>query len=166
MDENTPERFRSDTPWNQLPDETDTAYHRFTVYLEMGADRSIPKVREKTGKSQGYDRHLYRWSSQYNWVDRCRAYDQHIAFQYVENQEVIQKKARSEILRRLPEAVDKLYDIALSDDPDRMSALEMIMQQAGMINQQEETNSKEMPTYQQINNYFAKKLNKDKSDPG
>lgn len=44
----------------------------------MGADRSLSKVREKLGKKSGYDRQLQEWSSQQRWVERARAYDDHM----------------------------------------------------------------------------------------
>lgn len=144
-------------PWDKWENETDTAYHRFSIYMKMGPDRSISKVADKLQKGSGYAKHLRRWSSKYNWVERCRDYDQHIALQHVENQEIIQKKARSKVLGRLNELIDRLFTIANSADHDRMQAIEMLMEQAGMINQGDEANSNEMPTYQQINNYFADK---------
>lgn len=142
-------------PWNQWPDETDTAYDRFMAYLKMGADRSMAKVVQKYGMKKSYKSQLERWSLKYNWVDRCRAYDENIALQYVESEELIHKKVRSEILRRLPSTIGKLHDIAYSDDHDRMEAMEMIMNIAGLTGKEEDSSQSSQPTYQQIINHFT-----------
>ena len=141
-------------PWQQWGGETDTAYDRFMAYLKLGTERSLDKVRQNYGKTTAYKRQLEKWSSKYDWVDRCRAYDEHLALQHVESQELIHKKVRSEVLRRLPDTIGKLHDIAYSDDHDRMEAMEMIMNIAGLTGKEEGSSQTSRPTYEQINNYF------------
>jgi len=67
-------------PWEKRDGETSRAYEVFCVYLEMGPrERSIEKVVEELGKPSGYSRHLERWSSEHDWVDRAAAHDEHLA---------------------------------------------------------------------------------------
>lgn len=59
-------------PYERQKGETKKAYEAFTIYRDLGIDRSIRKVAQKLGKSQQL---MSRWSSQYNWVERAQAYD-------------------------------------------------------------------------------------------
>lgn len=62
-----------------LPNETAKAYAAYCVYRDLGEKRSIEAVRENTGKRQGYERQLMRWSSKYDWVERAKQYDAYLA---------------------------------------------------------------------------------------
>jgi hypothetical protein len=53
--------------------DTDKSWAAFCQYRDMGGDRTIEKVRVECGYRSV--RILERWSSQYAWVDRCRAFD-------------------------------------------------------------------------------------------
>lgn len=64
--------------WQRQPNETAIAYKAFGVYRDMGAERSLSKVREKLGRKSGYERQLQEWSSQHSWVDRAAAYDRQL----------------------------------------------------------------------------------------
>lgn len=59
-------------PWERREGEGTKPYEAFKVYLELGEDRSLEKVRIKLGKSQ---RLIERWSSQHDWVKRAQVYD-------------------------------------------------------------------------------------------
>lgn len=58
--------------WVRREDETPRAYEAFRIYLNMGAERSIPKVAEQVGKSRQL---IAGWSRDYDWVERVRARD-------------------------------------------------------------------------------------------
>ena len=62
-------------PWERQKGESTQAYEAFSVYLEMGADRSHQAVSQECSKSISLIR---RWSNAYNWVERCRAWDNHL----------------------------------------------------------------------------------------
>lgn len=64
--------------WQRQPNETAIAYKAFGVYRDMGAERSLSKVREKLGRKSGYERQLQEWSSQHGWVERAAAYDRQL----------------------------------------------------------------------------------------
>jgi hypothetical protein len=56
--------------------ESSKAAAAYAAYEAMGAERSIEKVRKQSGRPQGYDRVLYRWSSLYHWQERVKQYDE------------------------------------------------------------------------------------------
>lgn len=66
---------RIEQPWERQKGESPQAFEAFLTYLQMGADRSLRAVGQKLGKS---DTLLGRWSSAYHWVERCRAWDNHL----------------------------------------------------------------------------------------
>lgn len=67
-------------PWERQPDESSQAFEAFALYRDMGYDsdgyfgnnRSHREVAKQLGKSMAL---MSRWSSKYNWVDRCAAWD-------------------------------------------------------------------------------------------
>lgn len=101
--------------WDQWPDETNLAYQRFSVYLEMGPERSLEKVHQKLNKSTSYKRQLAKWSTKYDWVARCKEYDDHLLKKSLKNKEDILDRARAKLLNRLDHAIDKLFD--MMDEP-------------------------------------------------
>ena len=63
-------------PWEQQENETATAFAAFVIYRDLGLGiRSIGKVVQELGKSTAL---IHRWSSRWNWVNRCRVYDQEL----------------------------------------------------------------------------------------
>lgn len=59
--------------WMQRDNESSKAYAAFCVYRDLGPDRSLDKVVQKLAKSVQL---FKRWSSQHNWVERARAWDE------------------------------------------------------------------------------------------
>ena len=63
-------------PWEQQENETAPAFAAFVIYRDLGLGiRSIGKVVQELGKSTAL---IHRWSSRWNWVNRCRVYDQEL----------------------------------------------------------------------------------------
>lgn len=62
----------TDKPWERQKGESAQAYEAFSVYLGMGAERSTRAVARKLGKSASL---IQRWSSDKEWQERVRAYD-------------------------------------------------------------------------------------------
>ena len=63
-------------PWEQQENETAPAFAAFVIYRDLGLGiRSVVKVGQQLGKSKTL---IERWSSQWNWVNRCRVYDQEL----------------------------------------------------------------------------------------
>jgi hypothetical protein len=63
--------------YDRQENETIKAYAAFCIYRDMGVDRTMRVTCQRyySGDSPANVRHLERWSSKYNWVDRCRDYD-------------------------------------------------------------------------------------------
>jgi hypothetical protein len=75
--EETPQR----QPWERLPTETSSAFTAFTLYRDMGRERSLDKVGlelSKKAKSRKRARtgHICVWARDNRWVERARAYDE------------------------------------------------------------------------------------------
>ena len=106
-------QLNTNQSWDQLPDETDTAYKRFSVYLELGPDRTLEKTRSKLGKSSGYLRQLETWSSRYSWVMRANKLDRYLLQKSLKNKEEIMDRMTAKVLSRAEDLLDELLDIAL-----------------------------------------------------
>lgn len=58
--------------WEQQPGEKDYVYEAACIYFEMGPGRSLKAV---AARCQRHPATLAKWSAQYRWVARARAYD-------------------------------------------------------------------------------------------
>src|ERR1700680_1693937 len=58
--------------WDRLPEETAIAYEAFVVYCEQEASRSLSDVSVLLNRRLAT---VKRWSSRWNWQERCRAFD-------------------------------------------------------------------------------------------
>lgn len=59
-------------PWERQPGEPSAAFEAFTVYRDLGADRSLAKAGQKLGKATHT---LERWSVRWQWVARAQAWE-------------------------------------------------------------------------------------------
>lgn len=67
-------------PWERQKGETLKAFHAFTVYRDLGVERSLTNVKRKydeTGKKGSFGV-FGVWSARYGWVERVKAYDDYI----------------------------------------------------------------------------------------
>ena len=58
-------------PWERQPNESERAFEAFTVYRDMGAERSYAKSGKKLGKSKTI---IERWGRVYRWAERIEAW--------------------------------------------------------------------------------------------
>lgn len=63
-------------PWGRREGEQPLAYEAFRQYLHLGKDRSLQGACDAVNRSYSLVR---RWSSAYEWIERSRAYDSHLA---------------------------------------------------------------------------------------
>jgi hypothetical protein len=61
--------------FDREPYETTKAFEAWTIYRELGAQRSLKKTAELYYGRTSNVRQLQRWSSRFNWVERARACD-------------------------------------------------------------------------------------------
>ena len=83
----------SDKPWERQKGESDKAFEAFSIYRDMGADRSLRAVGQKLGKSRAL---MERWSVSYKWLERVRAYENELEKEAREQA----IKDRKEMIRR------------------------------------------------------------------
>ena len=102
---------RNDTkPWERQEGESVKAFEAFTVYLEMGDERSIREVAQRLAKSRTL---IGRWSVTYQWVERVAAFDADV-----------QRKAHAKAVKKRRNMVDRHISIALKMQEKALMALE------------------------------------------
>jgi len=175
--------FKTKKSWERLPDESDLAYSYYVAYLEMGPERSLTKVLQKRNKKDHYKTQLGKWSSRFDWVVRCNAYDEHLIKRSLRNREEVINKAHARLLNMLDDALDEYQGLLRIDNiiytngeaGSSISALNVkiktiidLFDRLGInfsVNEGNPLESTEStPTYQKINNYFYEKLNGHKND--
>jgi hypothetical protein len=126
--------------WDRQSGETNRAYEALCAYLQLGPRRSLAKAAEVfyDGKSAGKVRHFERWSSQYEWVKRAEAWDEHQRALDAREYEIARREAKQSRLRALHDlqglvidAIGKLtaQAIAQGEFADIVRASKMIWEQ-------------------------------------
>ena len=98
---------KDEKAWERQPKESARAYEAFDLYLKMGPERSLRKVGQELGKSNTL---ISRWSSAWNWQERCRDYDNYLKRQELEEQRKIVMQASQEV-----KSIDKLEEKQLEE---------------------------------------------------
>ncbi len=62
--------------FEQLPKESAKAFAAFSLYLNLGAERSTREVGKQLGKSEGL---MERWAAKFDWQSRVAAHAAHLA---------------------------------------------------------------------------------------
>ena len=75
--------------FEQQPRESDKAFAAFSLYLSMGAERSLAAVAQKLHKSVTM---LGRWSAKFDWPARVQAHGAHLA---IVEREAVEAVARA-----------------------------------------------------------------------
>jgi len=99
--------------WERLPEETSINYMAFCKYRDLQSRRSIKKVAELSDGAQISK--FNRWSSEFKWVDRARAYDDHIdelRRNTIDNQI---KKSLTEYKAKCDSILDKSLDLYMEN---------------------------------------------------
>lgn len=94
--------------YDRLPNETTKAYNAFSVYRDLGPDRSLAKAAEIFYGARKNLAQLGLWSRRYDWVARARAYDDHlelVARNAIEKHEAARAEEFAERRARLREGV-------------------------------------------------------------
>lgn len=110
-------------PWDRQPNETPKAYAAFSIYRDMGAERTLKAVAKQLNVTIT---NLARWSGPNEWVKRCNLWDtEQSRILRIEQEKEIKKMRRNhaklaeamlvktaKALQRLPEDEIKASDIA------------------------------------------------------
>jgi hypothetical protein len=61
--------------WDRAPKEPPKAYAHFTIYRDLGPERTLNKTSTVCGVTEGS---LQQESARWNWTDRCDQWDAHV----------------------------------------------------------------------------------------
>lgn len=101
---------RSDTkPWERREGESVKAYEAFSIYLNLGSERSINAVASKLSKSRTL---ISRWSATYGWVERVAEYDTEL-----------QRQAHAQAIKKARAMSERHINIALKLQEKALDAL-------------------------------------------
>ena len=95
-------------PFEQLPKESTKAFAAFSVYLNLGPERSLRVVGEKLGKSEGL---IERWSSKFDWSSRVQAQEAHLAAVEREATEVMTRTKAAQWLTKREDHRDEEWEL-------------------------------------------------------
>ncbi len=105
-------------PLQRLPNEPLQAFEALVIYAEMGRNRTIDKAYLKSvdGRqtSKRASHHWFKWSKEFNWVERVRIYDDYI-FQEKQKEKIrLRKFIIDEVGDHLIQDLEK--DLSLSQE--------------------------------------------------
>src|SRR5712692_9429432 len=83
--------------FERQPRESAKAFEAFSVYLNMGPERSLAAVGQKLGKSKAL---LERWSAKFEWPGRVQAQAAYLATVEREATEALARGKAAEWLKR------------------------------------------------------------------
>jgi hypothetical protein len=97
------------TSFMRLPNEGVKAWQAFMIYRDMGPDRTLRDVSNKLRKSEDL---IWRWSSQWEWVKRARAFDQYnesLEIKQAQSSVPLWEQRRQEVLEKNWERAERLW---------------------------------------------------------
>lgn len=112
--------------WERQGRESDEAFEAFKIYLHLGVERSTAKVAEQLGKSLSL---IQRWSAEWHWVERCRAFDNYLfekELKEVEQDRVRARRMHANVSRMVQAKVVKKLQAMTEEDVNRMSNADVI----------------------------------------
>ena len=83
--------------FEQQPRESAKAFAAFSLYLNLGPERSMAEVAKKLGKSGGL---IERWSRKFDWSSRVQAHAGHLAIVEREAMEAVARSKAAEWSQR------------------------------------------------------------------
>ena len=99
----------TETLWERQKGESEQAYEAFSIYRDLGLQRSNAKVCERLSKSRQL---ISRWKSRYNWDERAREYDNDLA-----------RKAHAEAVKDLKDMTGRHIKMAVQLQTKALEAL-------------------------------------------
>lgn len=94
--------------FEQQSNESAKAFEAFSVYLNLGPERSLAAVGKKLGKSQGL---MERWSSRFSWPERVQAHASHLAICERQATEALARVKAAEWGRRQQELREREWSL-------------------------------------------------------
>lgn len=97
-------------PWERQEKEGEKAFKAFSIYRDMGEERTLQAVADRLQKSYTLIR---RWKNIWSWEERVRAYDNNL-----------QQKAHAEAVKKARKMADRHIGIALKLQEKALQALD------------------------------------------
>lgn len=107
-----PSYTNSTAPWERQKGESEKAYEAFSLYLKLGAERTISAVVKELKKSRSL---IDRWKDRWDWEERVREYDN-------DNE----RKAKKEAEKGLREMYTRQVKVAMTMQAKALKALDML----------------------------------------
>ena len=95
-------------PFEQLPKESAKAFAAFSIYLNLGSERSLAMVAQKLHKSVTM---LGRWSAKFDWPARVAAHAAHLAAVEREATEAVAQVKSAEWLTRQQQLREREWEM-------------------------------------------------------
>jgi len=102
-----------DPLWERQRGESRQAFQAFTIYRDMGVNRSVAKTSKAIGKAQTM---LTRWCSKWRWVERAEAWDA--------EQDRVKRESRLKAIEDMEERHIKLAMAAQQKAIERLATME------------------------------------------
>lgn len=96
------------TAYEQQPRESAKAFAAFSLYLNMGAERSLEAVAQKLTKSS---RLMKKWSSRWQWAERVDAHAAHLATVEREASEILARGLAAERVKRQQALLEEEWSV-------------------------------------------------------
>lgn len=107
-----PSYTNSTAPWERQKGESEKAYEAFSLYLKLGAERTISAVVKELKKSRSL---IDRWKERWDWEERVREYDNDT-----------ERKAKKEAEKGLREMYTRQVKVAMTMQAKALKALDML----------------------------------------
>ena len=104
-------------PWERQHNESSPAFEAFSIYRDMGGERSLRAVSQKLDKSYTI---IGRWSARWEWVERIRAYENELTRQAREQAVKEVKEMRKRQTQTAVIMQQKAVAALRSVDPDKL----------------------------------------------
>ena len=103
--------------WSRLKSDTSKSFEAFTIYRDMGKERTLERVSKELNKSMTL---IGRWSSRHNWKERAKEYDKYL-------DSIKQKEKEEEIIRTLRNhtSISRAIQAKIVEKLDEMEASEI-----------------------------------------
>jgi len=115
--------------WERQLGESARAFHAFTLYRDMGHERSVSKVAQIYRPGRNLRSLMSRWCTKYDWVKRAEAYDDHMdALSRKQAEKEVKEMQKRHVTLSLllqKKAAEKLKDLQAKNlkVPDAIKAL-------------------------------------------
>lgn len=125
--------------WDRQEGESSKAFAAFVAYLDLGPDRSIVKaidshLGQDRGKTGAKSRISWweRWSSQFRWVARAEAFDEHELQEKIATRATVRERLRQRAIDNADMALGELVALCSFEDEHRPSFAAKVRHAASM----------------------------------